>query len=594
MAGPPEQLPGLVVAVPVLVACVLLAVERYLPRPVVDGVATATAAAACLAGGWLAAEPGGVRGWLGGWGPPHPVGIPLVADPAAAGLVALTALLAACAFVFSWSYFESVEAHFHVLVLLFLAAMSGFALTGDLFTMLVFFELMGAVAYALAGYKVEEPESVQAGFNFGVINSLGAYASLFGLGLLYARTGQLGLAQVRVALGHRADGLVVAAFALLATGLLVKAAVVPWHFWLADAHAVAPTPVCVLFSGVMAELGLYGLVRVRSVVFGDVLPAAAARPALLLLGAVTAVLGAVMCVLQHHLKRMLAYSTISHIGLFLVVLAQADVLGTTGVALYVVAHAGLKGMLFLIVGVLLDEYGTVDEAELHGRCGARAPESWLLLVGGLALAGLPPFGVALAKATLEEAGPGWVVVLFVVVSGVSGAAVVRAALRVGFGVGAPAREAHPEEMTRGEHEEPESGRRLRSTPATMRTAIGVLGAVGLVGGFAPVLPGVDEVFGRAGAGLLDGAGYAARVLANAGPEAVAAGPRWTALGVGSGLVSAVLAVGLAVFAVRAAAPSAEPVARLLHRAHSGHVGDYVAWLLLGTAVLGLLVAVSPR
>ncbi|MGO4428880.1 proton-conducting transporter membrane subunit, partial [Streptomyces sp. MCAF7] len=170
-------------------------------------------------------------------------------------------------------------------------------------------------AYALTGYRVEEARAVQGGLVFGVVNSLGGYAMLSGIALLYARTGELGLAQIGRALdAHSAggpDALVIVAFVLVATGLLVKAAAVPFHFWLADAHAVAPTPVCMLLSGVMVELGVYGTARVYWTVFAGSggIPAPDAHRALLTLGVLTAVLGSVMCWQQRHLKRMLAYST---------------------------------------------------------------------------------------------------------------------------------------------------------------------------------------------------------------------------------------------------------------------------------------------
>src|SRR5205823_2541094 len=140
------------------------------------------------------------------------------------------------------------------LVLLFQAGMCGFALTGDLFNAFVFFELMGVVAYALTGYRVEEARAVQGALAFALVNSLGGYATLLGIALLYARTGELGLAQTGSRLDAHPggpDGLLTAAFVLVVTGLLVKAAAVPFHFWLADAHAVAPTPVCMLLSAVM-------------------------------------------------------------------------------------------------------------------------------------------------------------------------------------------------------------------------------------------------------------------------------------------------------------------------------------------------------
>src|SRR5205085_9873378 len=223
---------------------------------------------------------------------------------------------------FSWRYFEDDPGHrFSILMLVFLAAMVGFSLSGDLFNMFVFFELMGTAAYALTGYKIEATSPLQGALNFAVSNSVGGYSILLGIGLLYARTGALNLAQIGNTLaGHRPDGLVITAFTLIVVGLFVKAAVVPFHFWLADAHAVAPTPVCVLFSGVMVQLGLYGVARIYWTVFdGAFAPHAVSLSHVLLgLGALTAVVGAVMCFFQQHLKRLLAFSTVSHMGLFLV------------------------------------------------------------------------------------------------------------------------------------------------------------------------------------------------------------------------------------------------------------------------------------
>ena len=206
----------------------------------------------------------------------------------------LAAVLVTAAMTFSWRYFRRVATYYHALMLIFLAGMTGFCLTGDIFDLFVWFEVMGVAAYALTAYRPEERGSLQGALTFAITNSVGAYLSLSGIGLIYGRTGALNMAQIGADIGrHPPNRLVVVAFLLIISGLLIKSAIVPFHFWLADAHAVAPTPVCVLLSGVMVELGLYGIARVYWSVFGQALGQRAALSHLFLaLGVLTAVVGA--------------------------------------------------------------------------------------------------------------------------------------------------------------------------------------------------------------------------------------------------------------------------------------------------------------
>ncbi|WP_316529383.1 complex I subunit 5 family protein [Kitasatospora brasiliensis] len=612
---PTSDLLPLAVAIPLLGAAVTTVAGRWLPRLCLDALATALAATevGCLALLWARTSPDGrAVSWLGGWTPRggRSVGIVLVADRLGSGLALLAAVLVLAALCYSWRYFDEPSGErgglFPALLLLFEAGMCGFALTGDLFDAFVFFELMGAVAYALTGYRIEDPRPLHGAMAFGLVNSAAAYLSLLGIGLLYARTGELGLAQIGAELdrfatpGRGPDALLVLAFVLVLAGPLVKAAAAPFHFWLPDAHAVAPSPVCMLLSGVMVELGVYGVARIHRVVFAGPggLPDTAVRGTLLAAGVLTALVGAVMCWQQRHLKRMLAFSTVAHIGLFLIGAALLTPAGLAGTAVYVTGHAGAKAALFGLTGVLLDRYGSVDEHGLHGRARELRATGGLFVLGALALAGLPPFGTGLGKAVAEEAPGrqlGWLPAVFVLVSALTGGAVLRAGLRVFGGLGAPPKE-HPEvAATTGEGEETEIREPGRRLPLPMLLAPGLLLAACLAVG---VLPGVGRALAAGAAAFTDRAAY----LADALEQPVSSTPPapeawWTASGIGLGLLSALLAAAFAATAVRrdprrGTGGLHRAVVLPLRRLHSGLLGDYIAWLAVGLAVL--LVTITAQ
>jgi multicomponent Na+:H+ antiporter subunit D len=445
----------------------------------------------------------------------------------------------------------------------------------------------------LAGFKIEEPESVQGGLTFGVVNSLGAYLCLTGIGLLYAHTGQLGLPQLARALaGHGTSPLVLASFALIGTGWLVKAAAVPFHFWLADAHAVAPAPICVLFSGVMAPLGCYGVARVYWVVFRGVLPDSAVHRAFLVLGILTAGLGALMCWTQRHIKRLLAYSTIAHIGLFLIGIAALNSLGIAGTELYLVGHAAVKGALFLLTGLLLSRYASVDELTLFGRARDHKAGGYAFILGALALADLPLFGTTLGKSLLDDAGGSPALTAFtLVVSAVTGGAALRVALRVYFGVGPRPHEMPSSDVASGQDEEPDTEPPGR-TPATMAAAIALLLAGGLAVG---VVPGLLRAIGSAATMFVDKGAYVGTALAQPViPAQHLPDTSWTTSGVLLGLLTALLAVLVAVAGLYVRSVPAWLRAGLsgLHRLHSGHIGDYAAWLAVGAAAFAGLLALG--
>src|SRR4051794_20338386 len=240
------------------------------------GVLAAVAMAALCAATLAKADGGLAVVWFGGWTPRGgaAVGIDFAVDPIGGGLALFVAVLGVAALVMCVEVIHVEDHLFDAIALVFIAAMVGFCLSGDLFDMFVFFELMSVCAYVLVGYEIRRRAPLEGSLTFAITNSIGSMLLLSGIALLYGRTGALNLAQMgRTLADGPADGLVVVSYALLAGGLLVKAAAVPFHFWTADAYAVAPTPVGLLLGGAFSELGLFGLARVHWTVFHGVLAA---------------------------------------------------------------------------------------------------------------------------------------------------------------------------------------------------------------------------------------------------------------------------------------------------------------------------------
>jgi len=610
-----DQLLALAVVVPLLGAAAISAAGPLLGsrRRILDAAAIAIAAAVTvmLIVIMVRTAGGDEVYWFAGFRPSRgiAIGIDFEVGPLSAGLAALAATLVTAAMTFSWRYFHRVATYYHALMLIFLAGMTGFCLTGDIFDLFVWFELMGVAAYALTAYRPEERGSLQGALNFAITNSIGAYLSLSGIAVIYGRTGALNMAQIGVYVGrHPADGLVVVAFLLILSGLLIKSAIVPFHFWLADAHAVAPTPVCVLFSGVMVELGLYGIARVYWSMFGQALGHRAAISHVFVgLGVLTAVVGALFCFRERHIKRLLAFSTISHAGIFLTGIGLLTPLGLAGTAVYVAGHGLVKAALFLCTGAVLHRLGSVNETWLHGRGRQLRITGVIFTLAAFGLADLPPFATFLGKGYVDDStwahGLPWVVGIFVVCAILTGGAVLRVAGGVFYGLGdAPSEDADMAEMAAEETSETDADK--QRVPLTMVIPPALLVACAAA---IALIPGIGSVFQAAAVRFQDQAGYNATVLRGvhithpvalmaAEATGITASDVLTATGSAAG---AVILAFLALYWRRLPLlrRGYEPGAGLtapIKRFQSGVVNDYVTWIVLGLAFLGGVLALIIR
>jgi multicomponent Na+:H+ antiporter subunit D len=600
------------VVAPFLAAATLVGLRPLLGRWLTDAATCAAVAAVIALCGLLLSKAGPepVAYWLGGWRPSHGVaiGISLSIDSLGAGMALFSAVLVGAAMLYSLRYFDTADGLFQALMLLFAGAMAGFCLTGDLFNIVVFFELMGAVAYALTAYRIEERAPIQGAINFAITNSVAGYAMFIGVAMLYARTGALNMAQIGATLdGHHADTLVIVAMVLLFAGFLTKAAAVPLHFWLADAHAVAPTPVCVLFSGVMIELGVYAVARLYWVIFAGPMHGhvVALRAILIAIGVTTALVGALMCSLQRHIKRLLAFSSISHIGLFVCGVGLLAPRALAGVARYVVGHGLTKAALFMCAGVLLHRFATIDEFDLHGRGRAVPTVGILFAIGGLLLAALPPFTLFAGKSLIEESAPGagygWLAAVMVVTSALTGGAVLRVAGRVFFGLGPDRAPGRLQE--RAAHEQVDEMRDVRDhTPPTMLIAPAILlamaAAIALIPGAVPSIEAAAQRFA-------EHAAYAVWVLRGATPHW--GGPAVSHISTSDVLLALVstagaiacAAIGLFGRPLRSSLPERVRDAGLtaihgLRGLHDGHIGDYIAWWTAGASAIGGACLIALR
>ena len=286
-----------------------------------------------------------------------------------------------------------------------------------------------------------DKRSLEAGYKYLMLLTVGITFSLFGCVLVYA-TGAglldghraLMLSQLKLAAGSFPRATVVLASAFLIVGFGTKAGVAPFHPWLPDAHAEAPTPVSALLSGVMLKVAIYALVRTVTLFYPAFPPIASF---LLALGVFTLVIGDLMALAQDDLKRMLAYSSVSQIGYVLMGFGVGTYLGIYAGLFHMLNHAIAKALLFLSAGSVIYATGARRISELGGVAKKMPITGFCFLVGALAVSGIPPFNGFQSKLALFVSGADihawWAVTIGIAASLVTLVVLAKAAKSVFWG-----------------------------------------------------------------------------------------------------------------------------------------------------------------
>ena len=323
-----------------------------------------------------------------------------------------TLTLGTLAILFSGKYLskEEGEEKFYALFSLMMGSIIGLSCATDLFNLWIWFEIMAISTYTLVAFYRNLPGALEAGVKYLVQSALGSVFVLLGISLVFGITGTLDLAAIKdyylVTPGLLAAG------GLFVIGFGVKAALVPLHTWLPDAHSQAPSGISAMLSGVVIEAGLIALLRV----LGALSHVSNMWGGLLLgLGALNMIIGNLMALRQTQIKRMLAYSSISHVGYMLTGLGIAISFqvpaGASGAMFHLLNHALMKGLAFLACGVFLyvliirhGKHQPLTIADLRGASMRYPLEALALSVALLALGGLPPLSGFMSKWVIFTAG----------------------------------------------------------------------------------------------------------------------------------------------------------------------------------------------
>jgi multicomponent Na+:H+ antiporter subunit D len=347
----------------------------------------------------------------GGWEPVNkiPIGIYMVMDGFTVIVLCIINIVGFLSVFYSISYIKryTAENYYYSLFCLMVAGMNGVVLSGDLFNIFVFLEISVISAYALVAFGVEKNE-LEASFKYQVLGGIASFLILFGIGFIYWKTKTLNIADIRhvFSTGYNRTYYLFVEILIL-TGFGLKAAIIPFHAWLPDAHSSAPSPISAMLSGVLIKAaGIYVIIRLF---FNMFIITENMAVLITTLGTLSMVIGVFLAIGQWDIKRLLAYHSISQmgyvvmsagIGMILIsrgIKPEIASLAVAGGIFHLVNHAVFKGLLFLNAGAIEYTIGTRDLREMGGLAKSMPATHATSFVASMSISGIPPFNGFFSK-----------------------------------------------------------------------------------------------------------------------------------------------------------------------------------------------------
>ncbi len=334
---------------------------------------------------------------IGGWKAPY--GITLVADLLSAIMILFAGLIGFSIILYSMLSCKQEEfsAAFHPLLHFLLMGVCGAFLTGDIFNLYVCFEIMLMSSFALLTLE-GRAEQTEGAVKYVVLNLLSSAIFLAGLGLLYAKTGTLNMADISLiaqqAIVDENAGPIRLAGLLFFISFSVKSGMFPFFFWLPSSYHTPSVPVSALFSGLLTKVGVYALIRLHTLIMpGEVL----GHELLLILGVATMLIGVFGAASQMHIRRILSFHIISQIGYMVVGIAINTALSLASTIFFIIHNMIAKGNLFLVGGIASNAIGSENLQKTGGMWKAWPQLGIIFLISAFSLAGLPPLSGFVAK-----------------------------------------------------------------------------------------------------------------------------------------------------------------------------------------------------